>query len=146
MEIPQHWRHSLFRYETFIDFLSLVFRHEERETHNFYYADRSIWPNQTRGDSPLDWHHPETNLNYFVQRQVSTNCFFFQKSPKFSAHRFRAWRHSHPQAHFLSGGFIMTFVNVTSSTREREHLHSMCAPERVLSRKFPSLTKPIDKI
>ena len=29
----------LFRYETFINFLTLVFRHEERETHNFYYVD-----------------------------------------------------------------------------------------------------------
>ena len=32
-------------------------------------------------------------------------AFFFKNHPKSSAHRFRAWRHSHPQSHFLSGFF-----------------------------------------
>ena len=71
---------------------------------------------------------------------------FFQKSPKPSAHRFRAWRHSHPQSYFLSGVFIMTSVIVTSSPREREHLRLMCVPTRALSRIVLSLTKPKDKI
>ena len=30
-----------------------------------------------------------------AQRQISTNCFFFSKSLRIPAHRFRAWRHSH---------------------------------------------------
>ena len=82
----------------------------------------------------------------FVQLQISTNCFFLKNHPKSSAHRFWAWRHSHPQSYFLSGVFIMTYVSVTSSPRKREHLCSMCAPTRALSRIVLSLTKPIDKI
>ena len=100
--IPKHWRLSLFRYETFMTFLtfrflSLVFRHEERESQFLL-----CWPfyltQQTRGESRRpNW----TRLvqlqisTHFVQHQISTNCFF-QKSPKPSAPRFRAWRHSHP--------------------------------------------------
>ena len=64
---------------------------------------------------------------WFVQSQISTNCFF-QKYPRIPAYRFQAWRHSHTQSDFLSGVFIMTSVIVTSSTHEREYLHSMCAP------------------
>ena len=40
----------------------------------------------------------------------------------------------------------MTYVIVTSSPHEREHLHSICAPTRALSRIVLSLTKPKDKI
>ena len=40
----------------------------------------------------------------------------------------------------------MTSVIVTSSPREREHLRSMCAPTRALSRIVLSLTKPNDNI
>ena len=40
----------------------------------------------------------------------------------------------------------MISVIVTSSPNEREHLRSMCAPTRALSRIVPSLTKPNDKI
>ena len=40
----------------------------------------------------------------------------------------------------------MTSVIVTSSLREREHLRSMRAPTRALSRIVQSLTKPKDKI
>ena len=62
----------------------LRFQNEERETHNFYYADCSIWT-----------HHPAANLvdpNWTglaqVQKstilllvKISTNCFFFSKNP-----------------------------------------------------------------
>ena len=42
----------------------------------------------------------------------------FFKIPKFSAHRFRAWRHSHSSLiSYL--GFIMTIVIIISSVRER---------------------------
>ena len=98
--------------------LSGFFTRGERETHNFYYADCSYivrqstpqlnsrprvristhWPNK-RAAHPVN--HNWTGLaqvqksTNFAQRQISTNCFF-QKSPKFRAHRFWAWRHSHP--------------------------------------------------
>ena len=143
-----------------------------RERHNFYHADcfyivlqstpqlnsrlrvriSTYWPNK-RTVHPVD--HNSTGLTQvristslvqlqistcLAQRQISTSCFFF-KSPRIPAHRFRAW----PHLHFLSGFFIMTFVIVTSSARERE-LYSMCAPECALSRIVLSLTKPNDKI
>ena len=36
----------LLRNETLINFLTLISRHEERETHNFNYADCTIWSNK----------------------------------------------------------------------------------------------------
>ena len=75
----------------------------------------------------------------FVQRQISTNCFF-QKITKIPSPSLPGMTSFTPHSHFLSGFFIMTFAIVTSSARERE-LHSMCAPARALSR-----TKPNDKI
>ena len=123
-----------------------------REKYNFYYADRSIWPNK-RAAHPVgpNWTgHAQAQkstslpqvqistrlaqrqiLTTLVQRHISTNCFF-QKSPEFSAHRFRAWRHSHPSLISYLGVFIMIFVIIRSSAREREHQHSMCAPARAL--------------
>ena len=73
----------------------------------------------------------------FVQRQISTNCFF-KKITKIPSPSLPGLTSFTPQSHFISGVFIMTFVIVTSSARERE-LYSMCAPARALS-----LTKPND--
>ena len=94
----------------FITFLSLRFfdmrRERERRTISFY-ADFSISPHYVR--------HPAVNYwsglaelwksTCFVQAQISTNFFFFFQIPKFSAHRFRAWRHSHPRIPFPIWGF-----------------------------------------
>ena len=82
---------------------------------------------------------------WLAQVRISTNCFF-SKSPRIPAHWFQAWHHPHPQSHFPSGVFIMTSVIVTSSVHKHEHLHSMCALARALSRIVLSLTKPNDKI
>ena len=71
---------------------------------------------------------------------------FFKNHQKSLAHHFRAWCHSHPQSHFLTGFFIMTSVIVTSFPRKREHLSSMWALTRAQSRIVLSLTKPKDKI
>ena len=81
----------------------------ERETHNFYYADCSYivlqstpqlnWPAQS--PTSTNWpnkraaHPVALSWTALAQVQISTN-YFFQKSPKFPAHRIRAWRHSHP--------------------------------------------------
>ena len=87
-----------------------------REKHNFYYADYFIWPNNARRipSSQLDWPRPAQKSTRFVQRQISTNCFF-SKSPKFSAPRFRAWRHSHAISHL---GFLLWHLWLT---------HPLCA-------------------
>ena len=61
---------------------------------------------------------------YMAQIQLLTRLFF--KIPKFSAHRFRAWRHSHsyPISYL---GFIMTIVIVISSEPEFK-LYPMYVP------------------
>ena len=137
---------SLFRYETF-DFLSLVFRHKERETHNFYYADRSIWPNN-RAVHPVT---PTGLASSSFKSQLASPSFGSQLTAFFQNHQnpspsLPGMTSFAPQSHFLSGFFIMTFVIVTSSALECEHLHSMCAPARALSRIVLSLTKLNDKI
>ena len=69
-----------------------------RERHNLYYPDRSIWANK-RAAYPVG--HNWTGLaqvwisTSLAQRQISTN-WFFSKSRRIPAHRFRLWRHSHP--------------------------------------------------
>ena len=136
-----------FRYEMFIDFMSLVFRHEERERRNFYYADCSIWPNK-RVTHPVvsNWTglaqaQKSTGL---ARRQKSSNCFF-QKSPKFPAPRFRAWRHSHTIAiSYL--GFLLWHLWLSYPPRTSVNCTQICAPARALSQMVLSLTKPNDKI
>ena len=109
----------------------LVFRLNERETHNFYYADCSCIAH-TQLPS---WTVP-------AQSQILTNAFFknHQKSqPLASGHDV-----IHTPVYFLSGFFIMTFVIVISSAHERK-LYSMCAPAPALSWIAQSPTKPNDK-
>ena len=97
-------------------FWLLVFRHEERERDNFYYADcfyivlqstpqlnsrpwvriSTHWPNKHAA------HPVDLSWTGLAQVRISTNCFF-QKSPKFPAPRFRAWRHSHSSPIYYQG-------------------------------------------
>ena len=63
----------------------LVFRHEERET-QFLLCWLFLHRPQSTAPPPS-----ETGP---VESQISTNVFF--EITKFSAHRFWAWRHSHP--------------------------------------------------
>ena len=126
----------LFRYETFINFLTLVFRHEERERHNLYYADCTIWPNK-RAAHPVatSWTGP-------AQSRISTNVFF--KIIKFSAHRFRAWRHSHPSL-ISNLGFLLWHLWLSYPMRTSVNCtHCVCTYTK--SRIVQSPTKPNDKI
>ena len=125
----------LFRYETFINFLTLVFRHEERETQFLlcwlYYLtqqthrasrspqdlcrQRSAELHSQTSTSTVRLNGRQTNCLLHrplsipswsgpAHSRISTNVFF--KITKFSAHRFRAWRHSHPS--FISYlGFLL---------------------------------------
>ena len=97
------------------------------------------------------WHLPpglgeQEKVNRLLPSRNSTN-WLFSNLPKSSAHASGAWRHSHPLSHILSGIFILTSVNETSSPRARQHLRSIlhltnpCAKQ-----KFLSLTKPKGKI
>ena len=91
----------LFMYETFINFLTIVFRHEERETHFLicwlYYLTQQTHPVAPKISVGRDLQSSIVSTPSWTgpaQSQISTNVFF--KITKFSAHRFRAWRHSHP--------------------------------------------------
>ena len=57
--------------------------HEERERHNFYYADCSYFAQS----------QPLVGL---ASPRVKSQLTSFSKSPKISAHRFWAWHHSYP--------------------------------------------------
>ena len=64
----------------------------------------------------LDW----PPVNYQLDSptvEYPTDVFF--KIPKFSAHSFRAWRHSH-SSHISNPEFTMTILIVISSARERK--------------------------
>ena len=121
----------LFRYETFINFLTLVFRYDERERHNFYFADCSyIAHNQ-----PPSW-------TGHAQSRISTNIFF--KITKSSAHCFRAWRHSHPSPIFYLG-FLLRHLWLSYPLRASVNC-TQCVCTCNKSRIAQSPTKPNDKI
>ena len=98
----------------------------------------------TRGAS----RRPQTRLasprseSQLASSSIRSQLTAFLKITKIPSPSLPGMTSTTPQVHFLSGVFIMTSVIVTSSTREREHLHSMCAPARALSRTVLSLTKP----
>ena len=81
-------------------------------------------------------------VNLLPPRQNSTNSFF--KSSQILRARFRCMKSfTYPWSYFLSGIFIVTYVNDTSSPHAHQHLRSSlhltnpCAKRKVLS-----LTKP----
>ena len=150
IEIPKHWRLSLFRYDMFKFFWLLVFRHEERETQ---FLLCWLFLHRPSVNSPAKLAGPESNLNSLNQQthstsrnpqldcprpgSMSTNCFF-QKSSKFPTHRFRAWRYSHPSpVSYL--GFLLWHLLLS---------HPPCTSVNTCtnSRTVQSLTKPNDKI
>ena len=78
----KHWRLSLFRYETFITFLTFRFstrRERERDTHTIF-TMLTVPSDLTTRRHPVV--HNWTGLaqvqksTLFVQPQISTNCFF----------------------------------------------------------------------
>ena len=142
----------LFRYETFINFLTRFFTRGERErererervththththTHNCYYADCTIWPNKRAA------HHIAPSWSGPAQSRISTDVFF--KITKFLAHRFRAWRHSHPN-HISYLGFLLWHLWLSYPLRANMNCTQwvcICTDSRIVQ----SPTKPNDKI
>ena len=147
----------------------LGFWHEERETHDFYYADCFYIVLQF----PAELLAQSQNLNSLTQQtrasrgpqtglaspsfksqlasprdksqltspsRISTNCFF-QKSPKFPALHFRAWRQSHPSpVSYL--GFLLWHLWLSHPPRASVN----CTQCVHLHRIVLSLTKLNDKI
>ena len=122
----------LFRYGTFINFLIFLFFDTRREKHNFHYADCS----HIAHCQPASWTGP-------AQSQISTNVFF--EITKFSAHHFRAWRHSHPIT-FSIWGFYYDICYCHILCVRAWTVTNVCAPAPVLSQIVQSHTKPNDKM
>ena len=144
----KHRRFSWFRYETFITFLTLRFSTRgERETHNFYYADCSIWPDNARAHSAvhkLHWPRPGPK-NQLASSKSKSQLAAFSKSLRIPAYRFRAWRHSHSQSiSYL--GFLCDICDCHILPARAWTPALMSAPTHALSRKVLSLTKPKDKM
>ena len=138
----KHWRLSVVQVQHFYYLLlSLGFQHQERDTQFLLCWLFHLTP--PCAAHPVD----PTGLAQVristrpVYIQISINCIFFQKSPKILSPSLPGMT-----SFTYPGFFIMTSVIITSSPREREHLRSMCAPTRALSRRVLSLTKPKDKI
>ena len=120
--IPKHWRLSLVQLQNFyylLDFWVCGMRKKRDKVSTMLTVSTSFF-------SQFPSWTARPNLNSLTQQtrahpavptgpiyvRISTNCFFL-KSTRIPAHRIRAWRHSHPQSYFLSGGFIMRSVIVT---------------------------------
>ena len=114
--IPKHWRLSVVQVRNvYYLFWLIVFRHEERETQFLlcwlFLHRSSVNPqlnSRPRVGISTHWHNKRTvhpvdhNWTGPAQVRISTNCFF-QKSPEFPAHCFRAWHHSHPSLIYFLG-------------------------------------------
>ena len=61
-------------------------------------------------------------------RTLKTRLWLFSNPPKSSARASGAWRHSHLPVQFLSGIFILTSLNDTSSPRARVNTCAHVAP------------------
>ena len=111
----------------FITFELKVIRHEERDTQSFYadcfyivssqhneraapVADKVVWP------------RPALNLDSLVRRQELNSQLFLKSQPTLPVCDITYI----PWSQFLSGIFILTSLNDTSSPCAREHLRSCC--------------------
>ena len=117
----KHWRLSWFRYETFITFFKFWFFDTRRETHNFSMLtvrpssalNSLTQPMRTRSPQSITGLASPRSRNQLGSSKSKSQLTAFSKSLRIPAHCFRAWCHSHPQSHFLSGVFIVTSVIVS---------------------------------
>ena len=140
---------TLFSSGTKLLLLSLLlgFQREERETQFLICWQFHLTPSRTAHlVDPTRLASPRFENQLASSRFKSQLTAFFQKSPKILSPSLLGMTSFTTPVHNLPGVFIMTSVLVTSSPREREHLRSMYAPTRALSRTVLSLTKPKDKI
>ena len=124
-----------FRFETFIYLLEFkVFRHEERETQFLtMLTDRpssalNSLTQSTRGHPVCPWYGLAQIKNRLTSSSVGSQLTAFFQIPKSSAHRFRAWRHSHPQSHPI-WVFYCDICDCHIFPRAREHLTNPCTKQ-----------------
>ena len=103
----------LFRYETFINFMTFSFSTREQR-HNFYDADCSYIAHS----QPFSWTGP-------AQCQISTNFFFLNH--QILCLSLPGMTSFTPQSYFLSRVFMMTFVIVILCARAWTVLN-VCTP------------------
>ena len=120
----------------FITFLRLRFFDKRRERHNFFLCWLFVY-------RQLSTHWLNKRAAHFVDPQLvsprrapkinllrpspNLNSLFFFNSKIFCPSLLGMMPFT-PRSYFLSGVFIVTSLIVTSTSRAREHLHSMCAP------------------
>ena len=152
----------------------LFFWHEEREGHNFYYADCTIWPNKCAAHPVApkisvgrDLQNSMIRLqlqlsvsmadkpavSYIVHSQCSNwtdlvqsriSTNVFFKITKFSAHHFQAWCHSHPSP-ISYLGFLLWHLWLSYPLRASVNC-TQCVCTCTKSWIVQSPTKPNDKI
>ena len=115
---------KLVQVRNFITFESKVFRHEERETQSFYADCFYIVSSQPKQRAApvahkVVWPRLALNLDSLVWRQELNSLLFPKSQPPLPV---REVTHI-PWSQFLSGIFILTSLNDTSSLCAREHLH-----------------------
>ena len=125
-------------------FLSSRFFDLGRESDTIsFYADFSIWT------PPRVAHFADPKNRLPSSRLKSQLTDFFFSNPQILSPRFRAWRHSRPRSHFLTGVIIVISLIVTSAPRLHVNIctqltHVLTNP--CTKRKVLSLSKPKDKI
>ena len=105
----------------FITFELKVIQHEERERDTIFLCwlllHRQLSTQPTRDARSAQTHLASLRSESQPSRSdAGTQLTDFSQIPNSSAHAFGAWRHS------LSGIFILTSLNDTSSPHAREHL------------------------
>ena len=128
--------------------LNLGFRQEERERHNFSYADSFIWPNK-RARAPrskqLDWPRPDANPNSLRLSPNLNSLLLFKitKNPSPSLPGMTSF--TSPVLFPIWGSYCDTCDCHFLPARARTPALTS-VPTHALSRKVLSLTKPKDKI
>ena len=131
----KHWQLSWYRYETFITFFKFRFSTRGERDIQFFYADCSSSVSfQLTDTTNARAHSAVHNWTGLTQVQKSLhlspnpNSLLLFKITKIPNPSLPGMTSFTSPVYFLSGVFIVTSVIVTSPSRARELLHSMCAP------------------
>ena len=144
--IPKHWRLSLVQVRNVYWLLEFSLSTQGERNTFFTMLTVPSDPTTCGASRSPNWTGFAQHKNQIASSSVRSQLTAFSKITKILSPSLPGMTSFAPQSHFLSGVFIMTSVIFTSSAHEREHLRSMCAPARALSRIVLSLTKPNDKI
>ena len=124
-----------------LTFLSLRFFDMRRVRHNFFLCWLfHLTPTRCGPRPQTTGLASASSENRLSSSSVESQQTVFSNSPNRQP-RFRAWRHSSSQSHFLSRVFTVISLIVTSPRARAQFVHLTCTKRKVLS-----LTKPKGKI